>query len=438
MRTFLKSTSKFFVDQAKAPFEPILHPSTARLLLIGASIVVGFPAYGLVWHYLKPQPFDGPLLRILFGSIGLPLLLPAIYRYPKSKPTAVVASVVFWLACPLAFSWMYFTNGGNYEWFVSVCCMVIIYYHMTDWRLATVGTVLGMAVAFGACSLAYPQHPAIDSNLIGQHLALLSFCWLSALVIGSSTANLRRIEVRRTRETMNIIAHELRTPLSATNLLGQNLVEIARELVSSPLNAAALKTKLEVIGGRIRSNAITMNRRIETLILNSTSPEAEDRATVLIASEIVTDLLAEYQYPLQIEAKDICTEFAQDFSFKGNRSQVTHAISNLLSNAVRALVRRGNTIGPGDVKLSTSVDHVAKRGIFRVIDKGEGIAQDVLEHIFDPFVTSNPEMGLGLGLNYCKEMVNLMGGNISVESSSAAGTCVTLSLPLVKTLQSRG
>ncbi|MCJ8278631.1 MAG: ATP-binding protein [Rivularia sp. ALOHA_DT_140] len=65
---------------------------------------------------------------------------------------------------------------------------------------------------------------------------------------------------------------------------------------------------------------------------------------------------------------------------------------------------------------------------FQVTDTGKGIAPQELDHIFDAFVQSNPtyqiEDGTGLGLAICKRFVQLMGGDIQIESNLLQGTTV--------------
>jgi signal transduction histidine kinase len=69
-----------------------------------------------------------------------------------------------------------------------------------------------------------------------------------------------------------------------------------------------------------------------------------------------------------------------------------------------------------------------------VRDTGCGISKDEENHIFDKFYRSSDESvqkekGTGLGLSLTKEIINLHGGEISVESTVGAGSSFTISLP---------
>ena len=66
----------------------------------------------------------------------------------------------------------------------------------------------------------------------------------------------------------------------------------------------------------------------------------------------------------------------------------------------------------------------------RVIDQGTGIAPDKLGHVFEPFVTTKPN-GMGMGLAISKQIVELHGGNITIENNPDTGATVCLSLKVV-------
>jgi len=75
------------------------------------------------------------------------------------------------------------------------------------------------------------------------------------------------------------------------------------------------------------------------------------------------------------------------------------------------------------------------RAVVEVIDNGAGIAPEDREKIFLPFFTTKPS-GTGLGMAIVKKIVDLHGGDVSVESAPGRGTRVRVSLPAVTIAQS--
>ena len=100
-------------------------------------------------------------------------------------------------------------------------------------------------------------------------------------------------------------------------------------------------------------------------------------------------------------------------------------ITNLLDNARKALDNGGNIMILGDTV----------QGFYRirVIDNGRGMPEDAMRHITEAFYRvdksrSRAQGGVGLGLNLCKEIIELHEGKISFASREGNGTCVTVTV----------
>ncbi|WP_193222068.1 ATP-binding protein [Amylibacter sp. SFDW26] len=101
---------------------------------------------------------------------------------------------------------------------------------------------------------------------------------------------------------------------------------------------------------------------------------------------------------------------------------------NLIGNALKF------TTG-GQVKVKAHVTSGLEL-VFSVSDTGIGISEDNIEHVFEEFYTQDKSYdrmasGVGLGLAICKRIVDLMGGEISLESSLGNGTKFTVVVPLL-------
>ncbi len=100
-------------------------------------------------------------------------------------------------------------------------------------------------------------------------------------------------------------------------------------------------------------------------------------------------------------------------------------VSNLLSNAIK------NTPRGGDITIN--VNEKEQKLILEVIDTGRGIKTEDLPYVFDQFYQTGSGasgVGSGIGLAYTKELVDKLGGEISVSSEENMGTIFTLMLPI--------
>jgi len=107
--------------------------------------------------------------------------------------------------------------------------------------------------------------------------------------------------------------------------------------------------------------------------------------------------------------------------------QLEEVLINLIRNGIHALRPRGH----GNIWL-----FAAQRGrqvILTVKDDGPGIAKDVMDRLFDPFVSTKPVgQGTGLGLSICYGIVKHHGGEILVESEADQGTSFQIVLPAAR------
>jgi signal transduction histidine kinase len=122
-------------------------------------------------------------------------------------------------------------------------------------------------------------------------------------------------------------------------------------------------------------------------------------------------------------------DYPQDFpTVQGDRLKLRHILENLIDNAIKFTER-------GTVTVSARYLETRKELEFRVSDTGRGIPEKEISVIFQRFqkgAESNvhvPRSGVGLGLYVVKKYLELLGGEIRVESSIGKGSIFTLKIP---------
>lgn len=241
------------------------------------------------------------------------------------------------------------------------------------------------------------------------------------LIITDSTY-LRRMEaqVERQRrlaamgEMAVTIAQDMRNPLGSLELYVSML---RRDMEDDPDNARVAEQMMRAIR--------TMDHHLHNYVTFSNLPIPRPEQ-VNIAAWL--DDTAE-QLQLMESGRNICTRKQYGHTLPtivADRELLYQLSLNLVLNAVQSMAEGGELV------LSTRT--IARRGHgaeildVRVRDTGEGIAQDNLEKIFDPFYTTR-KRGKGLGLAIVHRIVEAHHGLIEVESKPGAGTTVIVSLP---------
>ncbi len=222
------------------------------------------------------------------------------------------------------------------------------------------------------------------------------------------TERLGTNETRR-RQLLADVAHELRTPLS---VIRANLEAILDGLY--PMDEAQLRQVLE--------ETTVMTRLLDDLQTLST---AEAGALTLHRERIAPRLLIDAavgSFSAQAQEKGIRLQGRADAlpDIEVDRLRIGEVLSNLLSNALR------HTPSGGEVVLSAAATETGVE--FSIVDTGSGIAQDRLPHVFDRFSRAPDSPGSGLGLAIAKSLIEVHGGEIRAESSTA-GTTISFELP---------
>lgn len=407
----------------RQPLEPILHPSPWRLRLLGLGLAVGQPLFGFIWAKWLVQPYENPLLRVCLAIAGLVLILPSVSNYPLSKRTQRLSTAVIWLELPVFFGWMFLCNGGNAAWLASACAMILIYYHLTDWRIATLGTIAGASLCWLAFLLFGPAVPLQADDQHAISIVILLFAWSCALLLGISSANLRREHLDNTLTTIGIMAHELRTPLSTAGLISDAL-----QMQSETAGNEDSAKRLAKLAERLRALTRNMNHQIDTQISNARLMQLPGDGDLIAAGDLVRQVVHNYPYRSSRERQCIVVTTHRDFQFRSSLAQFSQVLDNLIKNALHSLQTASSAFPQGALKIEVGAS--GAKGRIVVIDQGMGINPKSLPHIFEAFFSTNRGTGHGLGLAFCKRVVETAKGTLSVKSIPLEGATFIIELPV--------
>jgi signal transduction histidine kinase len=224
---------------------------------------------------------------------------------------------------------------------------------------------------------------------------------------------------RHKSEFLSRISHDLRTPLNAiigfTRLVlrkAEQLPELQRENLQKVLISG--EHLLGLINGLLDLAKIEAGR-MEIFAENF---KVDD--VIHMAASTVEPMLKDGRVRL---TREIASNIPQ---LNTDREKLKQIVLNLLSNAAKFTEQ-------GEIKVSASQQNGSLK--LAVSDTGIGMKKEALDHIFDEFrqaekSTASKYGGTGLGLAIVKRLVNLLGGEIGVESEIGKGTKFTISLPI--------
>ena len=218
------------------------------------------------------------------------------------------------------------------------------------------------------------------------------------------------------------VSHELRTPLNAIIGYGNHLKQL-----EMPRN------QREMIDASVLAGEHLLHL-IEQLI--QVSKAGTGSASIKMNRFKATDLLTEVRDIMAIRFEEKNLQFRlraepmSDRWIEGPRDVISNILLNLTGNAVKFT-------DSGSISICSGVDESGGRIAlwFTVSDTGIGIAENAIEHIFQPFQQADETVmnrfgGTGLGLAICRQLVEQVNGTISVSSSIGHGSTFRVTIPI--------
>ena len=205
------------------------------------------------------------------------------------------------------------------------------------------------------------------------------------------------------------LAHEVNTPVTGI----ASYAQLLKELTPAGDPRGPLVEKLEEQSFRVA--------RIVSNLMELARPTGFERQLVDVAA-VAREEAAKVRPDAERAGITVHCRAESSSPVNGNRVQLELVIHNLLRNALQATPSGGHV----DLAVATEPDGVA----VEVADSGPGIAPDLADRIFEPFVTSRQGRGgTGLGLAITRDIVQAHGGTIAIARTSAAGTTLRVDLP---------
>ena len=399
------------------------HAHAERKILAAAVIgVVGFPVFYAVWAWTLPQPYENLTLRLV--GAGLCLVLALVGWWPVwARKYLVPLSYFTYLYClPFFFTLMLLFNHSNAAWQMSTLAALIYVVLLYDLLNAIIVLIAGSLAAVAAYLLATGGAPIPEGYWMTLPILVFALTGFFGLAYGDNL--IAREKLKAAASLASQVAHECRTPLTGIRFEADGCERMLTKLPESKE-----RDKLIASHRRVRQHITSANSVIDLLLSNVAQHHRRTPTIELHSMSKIVEMAMERYHFKPNQRALVCTDLAQDFQFRGSDVLMTHVLFNLMKNGLRAMEARGEDDGVFSIELRRG----ASRNSVIVRDTGEGIPPDILNYVFIPFVSAQrPGVGTGLGLSFCRMIVEGCGGTISCQSTLNVGTTFTIELPAVK------
>lgn len=215
------------------------------------------------------------------------------------------------------------------------------------------------------------------------------------------------------------MSHEIRTPMNGIigacqNLLDAELVPASRRKLGLILESAKLLMDI-------------LNSILDWSKIESGKMQSENKGFVL--SDLFTSCFELHRHAAEAKGLEYSVELSDELPqfINSDPAKINQIINNLLNNAIKF-----TTVG----SVSMQVSMHAKQLQILIKDTGVGLEESQLEQVFEEFAQADSSTtrqfgGTGLGLAISRGLARLLGGELTLSSNKAQGTCVNLTLPVV-------
>jgi len=210
------------------------------------------------------------------------------------------------------------------------------------------------------------------------------------------------------------VAHEIKNPLTPIQLSAEHLLQVYEE--DRKNFGKALKESTSYIIHEVE------NLRKIAHEFMKVSKESTLHQETFNLKEAIATTIGQYKNILSHRIRFHESYQNDNIPFHGDKAKIITALRNIFTNAIEAIQEKG------EIKISVITD-CSSRVQIEIEDTGIGIAQEIIDRIFETFF-STKDIGTGLGLPIAKKIIEDHNGSIQAESSSKKGTRIIIQLPI--------
>ncbi len=350
------------------------------------------PAGFAIYEQLTIDPF---LAITATQAAPFQVLYAAVYASQQPKPSALILANTHLLPLRGTTTETPVSVGSGRWWMIASARSPLAGGFPNAAPLVVVGFGLLLAIAIGSTVEVIVRRHRYATSLVAERTAEL-LASQEALVLSERLSAIGRMTT--------VIGHELRNPLGAV----LNSLYMIRRTLGEP---EAAEPHL-VVAERQTARAVSLAQD-----LTSYMREREPSREPLDLKEVLTDVLEVVAKPSNVVVDDQ----VPSLRLEADAQQLSQILTNLVNNAFQAM--------PDGGTLSLRALQSGASAVLTVQDSGEGVEREMLERIFEPFVTTKTD-GTGLGLAIVRRLVEAHGGRVAIANGPAGGVVVTVSLPI--------
>ena len=395
--------------------------SLPHLPMLGIIGCIGFPLYYWLWGTVFPQPYENLTLRLIGSALFFGLLTINWWTDKYKKYIKFYWCLAFLYSLSFFFTFMLLKNQGNFVWAMSMMAgLTLLILLAYDWVLVTSLFIVGSIIAIIAYMLT--SDTKVDMSQYWMQIPIYLFLVIFGSAFNYESSRTRQEKLKMLAAVGAEVTHELRTPLLS---IEYNSKKVKQSLVVK--DQRDLQHALQ----NILDETMYANTIIDMLLMNLGRGSINSKNFAYHSMlDIVNSAIKRYPFRSYQEQAKIKVHGDGDFFIWAADILIVHVLFNLIKNALL------HSAKDDQITIAFDSNNHANQLIFT--DTGTGIPANKIAYIFDDFYSSSElGAGTGIGLSFCKKVMQNLTGAIVCESVLGEFTRFTLSFPLVNKADSQ-
>ncbi len=427
------SSIKIWLEESIIDVEPVMIP-------FGVFSLITYPLFYLVnLHLLAPQGYNSLALRLLIGSLCVAIILKNYWPEKIRTYLPIIWYSFIFFSMPFFGTFMLLKNHFSAAWSLNALAFSILMILLVDWVSYTV--LLSTGIFFGTIAYFFLTPNAFPFSIDPTPLTFLDILltYIVVLIMGIIfSRNRRLVEDEKLKAMKSIgasIAHELRTPIASINsgiggvkkylpklLIGYKLAK-DKNLPVPSIRSDHYELLFDLLG-EIENELNASQTIIDMLLLKINLNVQQNCFSECSIKHCVEEALRRYPFDTTVQKNLVHINIKHDFKFEGESLLMAHVLFNLLKNALYCILETGK----GEISIWTTQDPNSKTNMLYFKDTAKGMSPHVYANLFKKFFTKTRN-GTGLGLSFCKTVIDTFGGKISCDTKEGEYTEFVLHFP---------
>jgi len=399
---------------------------------VGFILFIGFPLSWYLWTEWYPQAWESFSLSMSGCLLGLGLLLLPYWPTRLKQYVPVYWFITLMYGLSFFFAYFFLMSQASVISALSLLCSVfllqLLLMDLPGLLLFLIpGWLLAFVVHYVNSTFIYFGEEHVEM------LIIVTLVVIAATALNRKTTLLQQQRLAGMAAAAGMIAHELRTPLLGIKSGAQAMAQHTPQLLSAwqiakdkgLLDNPSRESRMRQVGEinqRIINESDYANTIIDMLLIKAGHDNALKNCVLETCSMADCLSVTMARYPFKTQQHKDLVSWQGDFTFTGSKLLMQHVLFNLLKNALYAI----EAAQKGDISIWVAS---GERGnILYVRDTALGMSAKQVAKLFNHFY-STTFMGTGLGLSFCKMVMNRFGGDIYCEAEEGQYTQFMMMFP---------